>query len=103
MNLLNTPLLAATLTLLTLSAKGRSFTNLTGVKIEAEIVSKQGDQVRIKRADGREFSLQVISLSLADQEYIKAWQPSGTSPTTPSKPGAPAAPVSADPRAKPGA
>ena len=103
MNLLNTPLLAATFTLLAWSAEGRSFTNLAGVKIEAEIVSKQGDQVRIKRADGREFTLQVNSLSPADQDYIKTWQPPAA--PAPVKPGAPAAPVpvSADPRVKPGA
>lgn len=83
---------------------GRAFKDKAGRVIEAEMVAKQGDQVRIRRADGREFTLAVGLLSLEDQQFVQSWQAPGTpgangSPTTP---GAPVTPAT-DPRLKPGA
>ena len=71
-----------------------TFTDRAGRSITADIVAKQGDQIRIKRADGKEFTLAITALSPADQEFAKAWQPATTAPA-----GAPVA----DARAKAGA
>jgi hypothetical protein len=84
----------------------RTFTDKNGRSMEAEVVAKQGDQVRIKRADGQQFTVPATTFSPADQEYIKTWQAPAAG--TPAKPGAPATPASApsgpaDPRVKPGA
>ncbi|QIF04791.1 SHD1 domain-containing protein [Roseimicrobium sp. ORNL1] len=91
-------------------AGARTFTDKNGRSMEAEIVAKQGDQVRIKRTDGQQFTVPATTFSPADQEYIRAWQAPGGAPTpastpgTPAKPGAPTAPSgTADPRVKPGA
>jgi hypothetical protein len=78
-----------------------TFTDRTGRTIIADIVAKQGEQIRIKRADGQEFSLAIAALSPADQAFVKSWQPAAT--TAPGK-GAPSTPSStpaADARAKP--
>ena len=83
--------LIAVVTLNASPASGRTFTDRTGRKLEAEIVAKQGDQIRVRRADGQEFTLAAASLSPADQEYVKTWLPA-TAPAS-----------AADPRATPGA
>lgn len=68
----------------TSSSPARTFTNQSGKKIEAEIVKVSGEQVSIKLANGKTFTLAINSLSKADQEYIRSYskQPgSATSPT----------------------
>ena len=67
-----------------------TFTDRAGRTITADIVAKQGDQIRIKRADGQEFTLAITALSPADQQYAKDWQPAATAPAPPAS--APAAP-----------
>ena len=73
-----------------------TFTDRAGRSITADIVAKQGNQLRIKRADGQEFTLAITALSPADQQYAKDWQPAAAAPA-----GAPSAPA-ADGRAKAG-
>ncbi|WP_051946779.1 hypothetical protein [Verrucomicrobium sp. BvORR106] len=82
------------LVLLAPSGYGRAFKDKSGRIIEAEIVAKQGDQVKIRRADGREFTLAVNLLSPEDQQFVQSWQtPGSTAPVTPAT----------DARLKPGA
>lgn len=67
-----------------LQAEPRTFTDLFGRAITAELISVDGDQIRIRRDDGQTFTLATSKLTEADQKYIKDWvasQPS-TSPTS---------------------
>jgi len=61
----------------------RTFTNQSGKKIEAEIVSVKDDNVTIKMANGKIFTLGIASLSKADQDYINSNSspPSSDAPT----------------------
>ena len=51
----------------------RIFTNKAGRKIEARIVSSEGEKVTIARKDGKSFTIAISSLSEADQNYILTW------------------------------
>ena len=51
----------------------RIFTNKAGRKIEARIVSSEGEKVTIARKDGKSFTIAISSLSKADQNYILTW------------------------------
>ena len=51
----------------------RTFTNKSGRKIEARIVSSEGAKVTIARKDGKLFTIALSSLSEADQNYIQTW------------------------------
>lgn len=64
----------------------RTFTDAKGRAMEAEVVSVNGVNVTIKRADGRTFSVPADTFSQADQVYIKAWKPGASAvPTEPVK------------------
>ncbi|MFK7852219.1 MAG: hypothetical protein AB8D78_14680 [Akkermansiaceae bacterium] len=52
----------------------RSIKNKEGRVIEAQLVSKAGDQLTILK-DGRQFKIAISSLSEEDQAFIKEWQP----------------------------
>ncbi|MFN0078899.1 MAG: hypothetical protein ACKVY0_20760 [Prosthecobacter sp.] len=69
-------------------ADARIFTDTAGRKLEAEVVAVQQGQVRIRCADGMEFTLPVTNFSAADQTYLQQWKPpaaavSGAAPTVP--------------------
>lgn len=49
----------------------RTFINQAGKKIDAELVSVQGDKVTIKVANGKVFTLDIATLSKADQEFVR--------------------------------
>jgi len=54
----------------------RTFTNKAGLKIEAQLVAVGGSMrtISIQRpSDERRFDLEIITLSLDDQQYIKTW------------------------------
>jgi hypothetical protein len=53
----------------------RTFTNAQGVRIEAEIVGVDGEQVTMKLADGRTATFAIAKLSAPDQEHVRAWKP----------------------------
>ncbi len=57
------------------SADHRTFTNKQGVKIEAKIIAVGGSMrtVSIERPDGRRFEIEIIGLSLDDQQFLKEW------------------------------
>lgn len=55
------------------SAEIRPFTNDNGTVIQAELVSHQGDKVKLKRADGKEFEVNPAIFSNEDETYIKNW------------------------------
>ncbi|MBL9114991.1 MAG: hypothetical protein JNJ83_08280 [Verrucomicrobiaceae bacterium] len=68
----------------------RTFTDSSGRKIEAEIMGKDAINVRLKRADGEQFSLPISKFSTEDQQFIQAWQAPAVpapaaAPTDPSK------------------
>lgn len=53
----------------------RNFTNKEGKQIEARIVSVSTDRktVKIAQRDGREFDLEIVLLSLDDQQVLREW------------------------------
>ncbi len=57
----------------TLHAEFRTFTDQFGRTVTAEIVSVEGDQVRIRREDGQIFALSSSKLTEADQQFITNW------------------------------
>lgn len=64
-----------------LQAEPRTFTDLFGRTITAELISVEGDQIRIRRDDGQVFTLTTSKLTEADQKFIKNWsasQPGGS-------------------------
>lgn len=76
--LLSLPRLFATLGLCLLAAASIfaetfTLTDKQGRSIKADVVSVDGDQVKIKREDGQPFTLSLASLSEADQKKLKTW------------------------------
>jgi hypothetical protein len=51
-----------------------TFTDRGGRTIEARVLSQEKTQVKIQRVDGREFVLEVASLSAADQKILEDWK-----------------------------
>ena len=51
----------------------RAFTNDNGTVIQAERVSHQGGKVTLRRADGKEFSVNPAIFSPEDEAHINAW------------------------------
>ncbi|MDF3058603.1 MAG: hypothetical protein K0R17_2818 [Rariglobus sp.] len=56
-----------------LQAEPRTFTDQFGRSITAELLSVEGDNVRIRREDGQLFTLSISKLTEADQKFIKDW------------------------------
>jgi len=56
-----------------LHAQMRAFTNDNGTVIQAELVSHQGEKVKLRRADGREFEVIPSIFSDEDEAHIKNW------------------------------
>jgi hypothetical protein len=55
----------------------RVFTNKSGTKIKARIVSISGNKVKLIRDDNRKFIVPINSLSEEDQNYLKDWIANG--------------------------
>lgn len=66
-----------------LHAEFRSWTNLEGVKIEAELVKAEGDNVTLRLRNGKLTTFAKAKLSLADQTLIKENQATPSAETTP--------------------
>ena len=68
-----------------LHAEPRTFTDQFGRSITAELISVEGDQIRIRRDDGQIFTLAASKLTEDDQKFIKNWVASqpGTTTTAP--------------------
>jgi hypothetical protein len=62
-----------------LHAEPRAFTDQFGRSITAELMSVDGDQIRIRRDDGQIFTLSASKLTEDDQQYIKTWAASSPS------------------------
>jgi len=73
----------------------REFTSADGRKIEAEVVAVKGEQVTIRRSDGKDYTLGLALFSAADQSFLRSWKPGGDP--------APAPAVKVDEEVKPGA
>lgn len=69
--------------LASLQADARTFTDTQGRKLEAEVVAVQQGQVRIRRADGKEFTLPVATFIPADQAYLQQWKPAAAPANAP--------------------
>ena len=71
-----------------LHAEPRTFTDQFGRTITAELISVDGDQIRIRRDDGQVFTLTASKLIEADQKFIKTWAASqqGTAGASGDKP-----------------
>lgn len=65
-------LLAASFLTLPLHAEYRTWVNAEGVKIEAEFVKAEGDNVTLKLRSGKVTTFAQSKLSPADQEFVKA-------------------------------
>ena len=55
-------------------AEMRTFKNDKGVKLEAEIVSKNDTHVTIRNDKGKEFTIRIETFSQEDQDYINGWE-----------------------------
>jgi hypothetical protein len=66
------PLLCA-LTVGATETELRTWTNSAGQTLEARLLSATEESVTIKRDDGREFTLELASLSEADGAFVKEW------------------------------
>ena len=64
-------MLAVCLTIIS-SAKARTFTDVKGRQIEAELVAHSGENIVIARA-GKKFSVPIAMFTTSDQEYIHKW------------------------------
>lgn len=73
-------------------------TDILGRTIRADLVSADADTVKIRRADGVEFKLDINSLRDEDQARVKAWAASSANSATAA---APSVEVSSTPPAKP--
>lgn len=51
----------------------RIFTDTQGRKIEAEIITKSDNLVRVRTQQGREHSIKLETLSEADREFVGQW------------------------------
>lgn len=56
-----------------LRAEPVDLTDLLGRTIRAELISLEGETLTIRREDGREFAIELKSLSDADQAKVLAW------------------------------
>lgn len=95
--------LAAVLSATPLHAEFRSWTNSEGVKIEAEFVKAEGNDVTLRLKNGKLSTFPQSKLSFADQDFIKtrknAPADAATKPGT-AAPAAASATVPADRKAK---
>ena len=64
----------ATSVLLPCPAGARTFTDTQGRSIEADLIDLAGENARIRRADGTEFTLPLGTLSQPDRDFIRKWQ-----------------------------
>lgn len=65
--------LSALLGTVNVSAEMLTLTDKQGRTIQADVLSVENDQIRIKRSDGAEFSLPLSTLSENDQKTLRAW------------------------------
>lgn len=80
------PLFGCTLILLGPAVvSAREFTDVKGRKIRAEIISVTGEEVTIRRDDGKDYTLGINLFSPDDQSVIRSWKPAGSAmtPATP--------------------
>lgn len=61
------------LLLLTLPVAARTWTNLSGVRIEADLVRVEGDTAFLRK-DGRVFEVDLKTLSAEDQAHARDWK-----------------------------
>ncbi|MEM8954503.1 MAG: hypothetical protein AAGD22_10165 [Verrucomicrobiota bacterium] len=54
-------------------ASARTFTDVNGREIEAEILHGNAETVTIKTTAGKDFTVPIAKFSAADQEFIKEW------------------------------
>jgi len=67
-------------------SSAREFTDAKGRKIEAEIIAVKGEEVTIRRDDGKDYTLAIKLFSPGDQTVIRSWKPATESTMTPAVP-----------------
>lgn len=72
------PLLVAAAFTSPLHAEFRSWTNIEGTKIDAELVKAEGENVTLKLRNGKQTTVPRAKLSFADQDFLKAAPASAT-------------------------
>ncbi len=55
------------------SLTARTFTDLKGRRLEAELIGVSNDAAKVRRPDGVEFTLPLATLSEADCEFVRKW------------------------------
>lgn len=79
--------LAALLFVSVAHAETRTLTDTQGRTIQADVIGVEGDQVRIRRADGQVFDLPLDRLAEADRKALVAWEKERASKPRPLPPG----------------
>jgi hypothetical protein len=69
-------------------AEMRTLTDTQGRTIQADVMAVEGDQVKIRRADGQTFNLPMERLVEADQKALRAWAKAEAAKPQPLPPGA---------------
>ncbi|MEM7146001.1 MAG: hypothetical protein AAF591_12765 [Verrucomicrobiota bacterium] len=71
---LSTLAVAAAFAVLTATpSQARTFTDVNGRELDAEILHGNNETVTIKTSAGKNFTVPIVKFSAADQEYIKEW------------------------------
>ena len=68
----NVVMVFALMSIVALSVEGREFTNKRGVVIDAELIEVNASSVKIKRGDGKIFTVKVSDFSEDDRKYIES-------------------------------
>lgn len=69
-------------------AEMRTLTDTEGRTIQADVIAVEGDQVKIRRADGQTFNLPMDRLAEADQKALREWAKAEAAKPRPLPPGA---------------
>ncbi len=65
------------------AAEMRTWTNLKGQKIKAQVLSVDGERVRLRMEGGRDVTIERKTLSLGDQQYLKEFGGAADVPVDP--------------------
>ena len=79
----------------------RTWTSSSGVRIQARLISKNGDKLTIERSDSKQFVFSLSLLSVADQNYVRSAMEKKPSTSSYSKPKPPSAPMQGSPETLP--
>jgi hypothetical protein len=79
----------------------RTWTSSSGVRIQARLITKNGDKLTIERSDSKQFVFPLSLLSVADQNYVRSVMEKKPPMSSYSKPKPPSAPMQGSPETLP--